>query len=278
MHFGAFYLVVFAFVFSAQAAILSRADTAALISKMKKQTANLALVNQRAQAVVLIDNEMKQAEGDYKNKLNDLRFNVLNEFLSLPSQEAFETAAPLILSDRKKALNNIQMCLSLEPENLQCQWLELKYLKKYNEGEFNEKATLFSDKIKDFRQMQLLKFSLYMALGQQSEVPTNLKSKTSNTPEETFLINIINYNLAVITHDFVRVTESLNYFNTQANDYPDLVFMNYQVSQLWPEKNQLSQAELERQNEVYKKKCADLPASTARKYFSDIALCTRGLK
>lgn len=270
-------IISWVFLIQSSAMALSRTEANTLFTRLKKQTTNLVLVNERSQAVALIDDELKRADIDYKSKLNDLKFNILNQFLSLPTQEAFETAATILLSDKKKALANLQLCLSLEADNLQCQWLELRYLRRYSSNSFTDKALVYIEKIKDFRQMQLMRYSLLTILGQFNEVPVNLRIKPTN-PEEGLLLNMINYDLAVQTHDYNRAKEAVNYFSQHTPDYPDLVFMNYQMLQLWPERTTLSTNEAEKQNEVYKKKCADLASSVARKYFYDISMCIRGLK
>lgn len=252
-------------------------NTTRLLNKIKKEVTPLVLNDHRVEAISLIEENLKTSDVETRTRLNELKFNILNQFLSLNSQEAFETAASAILIDKKKALNNLQLCLTLEPDNLQCQWLELKYFKRYNGDTFIEKATKYIEKIQDLRQGQLLKYSLSLVLGQVNEVPSNLKTKSTN-PEDEFLNNIISYSLAIQTHDLNRAKEALNFFAQKTNDYPDLIFMNYQATILWPELSVASPAEIARQYEVYKKKCADLPASIARKYLYDVALCTRSLK
>lgn len=244
--------------------------------KIKNQTTNLVILNQRTDALNILNKELKSAEGDYKNKLTDLKYNILNQFLSLPAQEAFETAAASLLNNRKKALSQIQQCLAFEPQNLQCEWLELKYMKRYSPDGFAEKANLYIDKIKDFRQSQLLKYTLYIALDRVSEVPSNIKIKALQ-PEDEFLLHIINYQLAIKTQDQPRAKAAVEYFNVNAHDYPDLIFMIYQMSLLWPDKDSIFFNNLQTQNETYKKKCADLPAQIARKFLYDISLCNRSI-
>ncbi len=267
-------LFVFSFCFIESA---TSANLSIQFIKIKNQTTNLVVLNQRADAIEIINKELKTPDGNYKNKLLDLKYNILNQFLSLPAQEAFELAAPALLNNRKNSLIHIQKCLALESLNLQCQWLNLKYLRRYSADSFVEQANLYIDQIKDFKQSHLLRYSLYIALDRISEVPSNLKPKTSN-PEEALLLKIISYNLAIKTQDYLRAKEAVNYFSEHASDYPDLIFMLYQMSLVWPDKELGVPKSAERQYEVYRKKCADLPASISRKYLYDIDLCTRSIK
>ncbi len=249
-------------------------------NKVKEQIVDLLAKNQRITAMTLIENELLRDDKEYKNKLNSLKFNMLNDFLSLSTQEIYETSAGLVLSDKKKSLSGMQQCLALEPENLQCRWLELKYYRRYNMGIFDDKALAYIETAQSFKQIQLLKNSLLVALNRTSEITLNTNSKENKNlnSEDSILENIINYNIAIDTKAYSKAKEILNYMNVHYTDYPDLVFMSYQLSTLWPEGVGFSESSLEKQYDAYRKKCADLPISVARKYFFDISLCVRSLK
>jgi hypothetical protein len=248
-------------------------------NKVKLQIVDLLEKNKRSTAMTLIENELLRDDKEYKNKLNSLKFNMLNDFLALPTQEVYETSIGLILNDKKKALSGLQQCLTLEPENLQCRWLELKYHRRYNMGIFNEKAVAYIETAQNFKQLQLLKNSLLVALGRAGEIVNNSNNKDNKTlnSEDSILENIINYSSAIQAENYLKAKEVYNYMNIHYADYPDLIFMSYQLSKLWPEGVSLSESNLEKKFEVYQKKCADLPASLARKYFFDISLCVRSL-
>ncbi len=248
-------------------------------NKIKLQVVDLLEKNQRSTALTLVENELLRDDKEYKNKLNSLKFNMLNDFLSLPIQESYETSIGLILSDKKKSLNGLQQCLALEPENLQCRWLELKYQRRYNMGIFSDKALAYIETAQSFKQLQLLKNSLLVALGRTDEIvaSSNAKDNRSLNNEDFILESIINYNIAIQSANYVKAKEIFNYMNRHYADYPDLIFMSYQLSTLWPEGVGFSESSLEKQYEVYRKKCADLPTSLARKYYFDISLCVRSL-
>lgn len=246
-------------------------------NKVKQRILGLLEKNQRVEARTVIENELLRNDLDYKNKINALKYNMLHDFLTLAAQDSFETAAPLILIDKKKSLNSLEQCLALEPENLQCLWLELKYLRRYNFGLFNNKAATYIDTVQDLKPSQLLKYSLLMTLGRAAEIPAKMKALTPTMTESDVLENIIQFELAISAGNYLRAKEIVNYLSRQYSDYPDVIFMSYQLSILWQEGVGLSESSLERQYEVYKKKCADLPASVARKYFFDISLCVRSL-
>ena len=247
---------------------------------VKQQIINLLVKNQRIPAITLIENELLRDDKEYKNKLNSLKFNMLNDFLSLSTQEIYEVSAGVVLSDKKKALNGLQQCLLLEPENLQCRWLELKYYRRYNVSIFNDKAVAYLEATQSFKPLHFLRSSLSIALARTDDVviKTVVKDNKVLNSEESVLENIINYNLALNTENYSKAKEILNYMNVHFVDYPDLIFMSFQLTTLWPEGVGFSDGSLEKQFEVYQKKCADLPTSIARKYFFDIALCVRSLK
>jgi hypothetical protein len=252
-------------------------NATANFNKVKQQIVDLLAKNQRITAMTLIENELLRDDKEYKNKLNSLKFNMLNDFLSLSTQEIYETSAGLILNDKKKALAGLQQCLALEPQNLQCRWLELKYYRRYNTGIFNDKALLYMETAQSFKQLQLLKNSLLVALGRVSEITMTSNSKNLNS-EDSVLENITSYNIALEAKNYSKAKEIINHISAHNADYPDLIFMSYQLSSLWPEGVGFSESSLEKQFEVYRKKCADLPISIARKYFFDISLCVRSLK
>jgi hypothetical protein len=249
-------------------------------NKVKEQIVELLAKNQRIAAMTLIENELLRDDKEYKNKLNSLKFNMLNDFLSLSTQEIYETSAGLVLNDKKKALSGLQQCLAREPENLQCRWLELKYYSRYNRGLFDDKALAYIETAQSFKQLQLLKNSLLATLDRSDEISLNTNSKEAKNlnSEDLALENIINYNIAIDTKNYPKAKEIINYMNIHYVDYPDLIFMSYQLSTLWPEGVGFSESSLEKKFEVYRKKCTDLPISVARKYFFDISLCVRSLK
>ena len=247
---------------------------------VKQQIIDLLVKNQRISAMTLIENELLRDDNEYKNKLNSLKFNMLNDFLSLSTQEIYEVSAGVVLSDKKKALNGLQQCLLLEPENLQCRWLELKYYRRYNTSIFNDKAVAYLEFTQSFKPLQFFRNSLLITLARTDEVITNTAAKDNKVlnSEESVLENITNYNLALHSENYSKAKKILNYMNVHYVDYPDLIFMSYQLTKLWPEGVGFSEVSLEKQFDVYQKKCADLPTSIARKYFFDIALCVRSFK
>ncbi len=248
-------------------------------NKVKAQIVELLAKNQRISAMTLIENELLRDDKEYKNKLNSLKFNMLNDFLSLSTQETYEISAGLILSDKKKTLSGIQQCLAQEPENLQCRWLELKYYRRYNGGIFDDKALAYIETAQSFKQLHLLKNSLLVTLNRTGEVAlVSNKDNKNLTTEDIALENIINYNIFLESKNYSKAKEIINYMNIHYSDYPDLIFMSYQLSTLWPEGVGFSESSLDKQYEVYRKKCSDLPISIARKYFFDISLCVRSLK
>lgn len=280
-----FFKALFIFSFLGSLAMAQKPKTVKFnattsFNKVKERIVELLAKNQRITAMTLIENELLRDDKDYKNKLNSLKFNMLNDFLSLSTQEIYETSAGVVLSDKKKALSGLQQCLTLEPENLQCRWLELKYYRRYNVSIFDDKALAYIETAQSFKQIQLLKNSLLVALGRSSEVTLSSSSKEIKNlnSEDIVLENIINYSIALDAKNYPKAKEILNYMNIHYVDYPDLIFMSYQLSTLWPEGVGYSESSLEKQYEVYRKKCADLPISVARKYFFDISLCVRSLK
>lgn len=263
----------------AKAPTTGKLNAAATFDKVKEQIVDLLAKNQRISALNLIENESLRDDKEYKIKLNSLKFNLMNDFLLLSTQEIYETAAGVVLSDKKKALSGMQQCLAIEPENLQCRWLELKYHRRYGQGIFKDQALTFIETAQNMRQLQLLKNSLLVALDRTEEIVVSPNAKVSKAlnSEESTLENIINYNLALRGKNYPKAKEILNYMNAHYMDYPDLIFMSYQLSSLWPEGVGFSENSLNKQYEVYRKKCADLPTSVARKYFFDISLCVRSL-
>ncbi len=255
-------------------------NTVNQFNKVKVQIVDLISKNQRIAAMTLIENELLREDKDYKSKLNSLKFNMLNDFISLPAQEIYETSMAIVLSDKKKAVDGLKQCLAIEPENLQCRWLELKYQRRYNFGIFKDKALVYLETAQNFKQLERLKNSLLIALDRTSEVviDSNSKEIKNLNNEDLALENIVNYNLALENENFLKAKEILNFMNMHFPDYPDLIFMSYQLSTLWPQGVPLSSTILEQQFEVYQKKCSDLPVSLARKYFFDISLCVRSIK
>lgn len=247
-------------------------------TRIKKQVIDLVLMNQRPQSITLIDTELTHADAETKSKLITLKYNTLNEFLSLASQDAFETAASTGLNDKKKFLKNIQECLKLEPDNLQCQWLELKYLKRYSESQLNESATKYIKVIQDFKLLNLAKISLInlLKLDEGDALKLPILGKNPSLQDDV-LTHILEFNFSIKNKDYEKAKANINHLVQIANDYPDIIFMKYQLSLLSDPATEEAEKNLDKQYDVYKKKCADLPASLVRKYIFDIELCTRSL-
>lgn len=269
-----FVIIFFSHRVSAKNSNLNQKKIANNFKIIKEQVIDLTLMNKRQQAIELIDNEIKYADNYKKKNLLNLKFNTLNEFLSLNSQEAYETGLSSIYQNKKKAQKNIEKCLLLEPDNLQCQWLELKFFKKYNYGQFEEKAEIYLKSVKQDVKSQLLYLSLLinLKLAIKPEQLSILNNK-SNKFEDHFLNLLIKYKIAINSKNYDNAKLIIKDINVITKDYPDSIFMNYEILKL----TEIDSKNLDSLLDIYKKKCADLPKNIIRKYIFDINLCNRSL-
>ena len=97
-----FVIIFFSQRVSAKNSNLNQKKTVNNFKIIKEQVIDLTLMNKRQQAIELIDNEIKYADNYKKKNLLNLKFNTLNEFLSLNSQEAYETGLSSIYQNKEK--------------------------------------------------------------------------------------------------------------------------------------------------------------------------------
>jgi hypothetical protein len=110
-----------------------------------------------------------------------------------------------------------------------------------------------------------------------SEVDLKIPTLNKNANyEEDILTNILEFQAALKSKNYDKAKANINHLVLVANDFPDIIFMKYQLATL-NNVEEMAESQMDKQNDVYKKKCAGLPANLVRKYYFDIELCTRSL-
>lgn len=239
-------------------------------AQLKKEVTDFLLKKQRNLAVQKIENSLEKLNTADKNKAFLLKQNIMTYFLSLKTQEAYEISTGQLMSNKKNSYKNLQLCLIEEPDNLYCLWQDLKYSKMYESGDFQEKVDKFittTEGLPEFYEMS-------ESLKKESSNIVNIeKSLKSGLFEKEILAALLVYRNAIQNKDYVKAQEMVKKIEKTAPDYPEHIFMSYQLKIL----TQADQKNLKESYLVYRKICSDLTVSTVSKYYFDIDLCLRGL-
>ena len=101
----------------------------------------------------------------------------------------------------------------------------------------------------------------------------SILNNKSNKFEDHFLNLLIKYKIAINSKNYDNAKLIIKDINVITKDYPDSIFMNYEILKL----TEIDSKNLDSLLDIYKKKCADLPKNIIRKYIFDINLCNRSL-
>lgn len=244
------------------------------LDSVKKKVLNLLIQKQKKQALANIDDYMAVE----KNKTNlkeakDFKTNIAKKFLTKEAQESYELSINQTLDSSKEAKKSNEECLSLEPENLDCQIQKLRLAYRENPKRPNERAEAekvykyFSDS-----DVNWVKLSLEKSAAEFKNA-NFYKKEAGPLTEEKLVKAILEVDRAYAAKNFSKAKEILQMIEKEYADWPDLVFFKQVINVESAENNKVTATEA---SNLYQTKCKNLSKTISRKYRYDFDLCMRG--
>jgi tetratricopeptide (TPR) repeat protein len=245
---------------------------------IKQKVTELLLQKKKSQAVQLIINYSK-TELSRVNRLeaNELLNKVAFQFIFKEAQEAYENSINLTLENPKEALNNIEQCLSLEPQQLNCLIQKTKMLIR---NKNNKSAIATVAEIKDL--VPDSKYSTWLDIAVvKNEIDFKNKQIIKNLPdkpnEEVLGLLILELDRSFAAKNYSRAKDLIIFFEKKYADWPELVFYKYKISSESSEEKTKQNTDSGQQLAIYTNKCKSISRNLIRKYRYDIDLCMRSL-
>ena len=245
--------------------------------EIKKKSSELFMKKQKTEALQLVVKFLKQESNKNQiNEANDLIVKLSQTFISKEAQEAYESSLNATLETPKEASKQIEACLQLEPENIDClvQKIRLAYREKNTSvveitfkklGEFAAGTNLYSW-VDAFLQKDLP--------GSDFKEKNILKKINEKPNDEVFILNVLEIERSFLVKNLSKVKLGLEFLEKNYPDYPENIYFKQKLdADSIDEKTQgPSDSSL-----MYLTKCKSLSRSMARRFRYDFALCKRSL-
>lgn len=227
--------------------------------EIKNKVTEFVLLKQRAQAVQVIDQALtlEKLNNAQKDELISIKCHLLTLFLTDKAQASYENGIKFLYNNKRNSLKSIQECLEIEPDNLSCRWLELRWKKLYDVNDFDNKAQQYINATE----------GLLLFHEQHEQIKYQLGIKTENQNE---ILKLKEY---LKSKSVSEAQVSLLEIENKYPDYPDLIIYKAKLDS----SAQVAAVYLAKINELYQKRCQEMTVETVRKYLYDFNLCRSSL-
>ena len=240
----------------------------------KTKVVKFLIQKQKKQALLAIDDFIAVEKNKQTLKeVRDFKASVAKKFLTKEAQEFYEVSLNSTLDNVKDAKKNNEECLSLEPENLDCQIQKVRLMYRDNPLKFNEKIEL--EKVKKF--FADTDFN-WVKISTEKNKPdfknlTFYKKEGGVLTEDKLVKAILELDRAFVAKNFAKAKEVLAVIEKDFKDWPDLVFFKQNIDIQSTEDRGINATEAAN---LYQLKCKNLSKTISRKYRYDFDLCARG--
>ncbi len=246
------------------------------LGEVKKKAIEFLLKKQKGQALDLVSSYLKiDANKNSFSEANELIVKLSQTFLSKEAQDAYEASVNSVLENPKESMKQIEICLQLEPENIDCliQKIRLAYREK-NKSTVDSTFQKMGEFAKGTSPYLWVDLYLQKDLVRNEYKDKNALKKPAERPtEETFIMNVIEIERGFLGKNYSRVRSGIEYLEKKFPDYPDTVYFKQKLDyELAEDKSQNSSDA----NLLYATKCKSMTRSVARRFRYDFALCKRG--
>lgn len=254
----------------------------ASFATVKQNTMELLLQKKKKQAlqelVSYIRTELNQ---NNKNEANLLLVKVAQKFIFREAQEAYENSINLTLDNLKEATKSSEICLNIEPQQLDCLiqkarlLLRAKNYKLASETIATIKEIIPNSKYENWLETVLIKNKI------EFKNKSMLKTLPKKKSEDDLGLVLLELDRCFMAKNYLCIKDLVVFFEENYSDWPDLIFYKHKLSQALTEekaKEKFSSSSAEASAEElvrYKNKCKGLSKTTARKYRYDFDLCVR---
>lgn len=243
----------------------------------EKKIISLLLLKQRAQALEIYQ---KLVTGPIRSeqikKAQSLKAQIITTFLSAEAQDNYELASSTYILDNKQASKNLQKCLSLEPENFWCLWLELKIIRANKKNDrFQTSKTKLETLASGLTEFEPLILSLDKTTEAFKQLKTDL-IKSNEFFEFTFIALVLEFERSIKAKNYSLAKDMLIKLEEKFPSYSDITFMKALLQKLNFVEDTNNSADT--QLAIYRKKCKTITPEQSKKYLFDIDYCQRSFE
>jgi hypothetical protein len=244
--------------------------------EVKKVAGQLLLKKQKSESLQVVNKFLKnEANKAYAAEANEFIIKISQTFISKDAQDAYEASLNATLDNPKEANKQVDLCLQLEIENIDCLIQKIRLAYRDKNREVAEKNLLIVDgfahgtEVYSWIEMFLQKDTT----GGGFKDKTILKRFSDKLNDETFVLTVLEVERSFAAKNFSRAKSGIEILERNDPDYPDIIYFKQKLD--------LDSAEIKASvgsegNVMYVTKCKSLTKSMARKFRYDFDLCQRG--
>ncbi len=268
--------VLFAAFFIFSPAVVYPKTTSETLDSAKKKTTSLLAQKQKSEAIQVLQEYLKnETIKSVRSDAGALLVKISQTFISKEAQEAYEASVNATLESSKDSSRYAEICLQLEPTNIDCliQKMRLSYREKNISAteKYLEDISKFAGGTDFFLWLDLV---VHKDASSTNFKNRNFIKKINEKPsEEFFVLTTLEIERAIGAKNFSRAKEGVDYLEKNYPDYPDSIFFKQKIDSESAEEKLTNAAET---NMMYSAKCKSLTKSMARKFRYDFDLCQRG--
>lgn len=263
-----------ALVFNSASVLARSPGSETGLEATKSKVVKFLIQKQKKQALLAVDEYLESEKSKQTQKeAREFRINIAKKFLTKQAQEFYEVSLNSTLENVKDAKKNNEECLSLEPENLDCQIQKIRLSYRDNPLKYNDKTEL--EKVNKYyadTDFNWVKISVEKNKPEFKNL-TFYKKESNILTEDKLIKAILEVDRAYGAKNYAKAKEVLQIIEKDFKDWPDLVFYKQNIDIQSTEDNGIKATEAAN---LYQAKCKNLSKTTARKYRYDFDLCARG--
>jgi len=250
-------------------------ETIESFDELKKTSSQLLLKKQKAEALAVINKFLKN-ENNHKsfNEANEFLVKASQTFLSKEAQDAYEGSVNATLDNVKESQRLIDVCLGLEPDNIDCIVQKIRL-------SFREKNRYFTEKYLKILMDIAKTTTTYYWVDQiiEKENPgSGFKDKSfvkvfsNKANEENFILTVLEIERSFAAKNFSRAKSGIEFLEKNYPDYPENIYFKQKLDvDSSEEKTATTDGGI-----LYSTKCKSLSKTMSRKFRYDFELCMRG--
>jgi hypothetical protein len=241
----------------------------------KKKVSSFLIQKKKKEALLAIDEFILSEKNKSQIKeARELKSNIAKKFLTKEAQEFYEVSLNSTLENFKEAQKNVEDCLALEPENLDCQIQKVRLIYRSNPAKFSDAAEI--EKVNKYfidSDFNWVKISTEKNTAEFKNL-NFYKKEFGPMGEDKLVRALLEVDRAFAAKNFSKAKEVLQILDTNFKDWPDLVFFMQNINVESTENKGIAATEAAN---LYQMKCKNLSKTISRKYRYDFDLCLRGV-
>lgn len=243
---------------------------------LKRQATQLLLKKQKTDAVHLVLKFLKiENNKNLTIEVNEFLVKISQTFLSKEAQDAYESSINFTLENLKESQRLVDICLVLEPENIDClvQKIRLSYREKnrYLVERYFKILSEFAKETSTYNWVDLVLQK--QSAGNVFKDKSILKKFTEKPNEEDLALTVLEIERSFMAKNFSRARTGIEILERKFPDYPENIYFKQKLDIDSSEEVIGNSGDV---NVLYSTKCKGLTKTMARKFRYDFDLCQRG--